>query len=131
MGASSYLAFENDDAYDWLYELEDAEDNSILVNTFDAVLNAGDDYVQIPEASKAIAAAEVVAALLGREAMSLPTAVLKWIQGQNEVHLTVVEKARNAVNRVLANSEVQEAWQDSDDYSNWQVSVKDLMKRLA
>lgn len=103
MGASGYSAFENDHALDWLAQLESAEDTSIFTDTFDAVLNAGEDYIEITEASNAIAAAEVVAALLGRKATSLPAEVVEWIEGQKEVHSTVVEQAKSVVNRVLHN----------------------------
>lgn len=130
MGASGYLAFENDAAADWLAELEDANDTSILVDAFDAVLDPGEDYMEMPEASTAIAAAEVVAALLGRAAMSLTEVIMDGVKGQSEVHPTVVEKARSAVNRVLDNSELQEVWGNSDNYSNWKMNVEDLLSRL-
>lgn len=131
MGASGYSAFENDDAMDWLAELEDAEDTSILEDAFDAILTAGEDYVEIPEASTAIAAAEVVSALLGRAATSLPEAAVEWVQKQGGVQSTIVEQARSAVNRVLEDSELQEVWKDSDDYGKWKVEVEGLLRRLA
>lgn len=131
MGASGYSAFENDDALDWLAELEGAEDTSILEDAFDAVLENEEDYVEIPEASISIAAAEVVAALLGRAAASLPEAAIEWVEKQGEVHSNIVEKARNAVNRVLDDSELQGVWEDSDNYDNWESEVDNLLQRLA
>jgi hypothetical protein len=131
MGASGYSAFENDDAMDWLAELEGAEDTSILEDAFDAILEADEDYVEIPEASVAIAAAEVVAALLGRAATLLPEVAMEWIQKQGEVQFTIIEQARSAVNRVLDDSELQGVWEDSDNYDNWKTEVNDLLRRLA
>ena len=131
MGASGYSAFENDDAMDWLAELEDAEDASVLEDAFDAILEVGEAYVEIPEASVAIAAAEVVAALLGRAVTSLPEVAIEWVQKQGGVQSTIVERARSAVNRVSEDSELQEVWEDSGNYDSWKAAVDDLLGRLA
>jgi hypothetical protein len=40
MGAWGHSAFENDDALDWVAELEEVENTSILIAAFDAVLEA-------------------------------------------------------------------------------------------
>lgn len=130
MGASGYSAFENDDAMDWLAELEDAEDTSVLVNAFDEISDVSEDYIEIPEASIAIAAAEVVAALLGRTAISLPEEVMEWVEGRGEMASAVVNQARSAVNRILVDSELQGVWEDSGS-SDWKACVEDLLRRLA
>lgn len=130
MGASGYSAFENDDAMDWLAELEDAEDTSVLVNAFDEISDVSEDYIEIPEASIAIAAAEVVAALLGRTAISLPEEVMEWVEGRGEMPSAVVNQARSAVNRILVDSELQGVWEDSGS-SDWKACVEDLLRRLA
>jgi Domain of unknown function (DUF4259) len=129
MGAWGHSAFENDDALDWVAELEEVENTSILIAAFDAVLEAQEDYIEIPEASITISAAEVVAALLGRAAMSLPEEVQAWVAGQDKVDSKIVEKARRAVNRILEDSELKEVWEDSGS-SNWKMSVEELLRRL-
>jgi hypothetical protein len=85
MGAWGHSAFENDDALDWVAELEAAEDTSILMTVFEAVLEADEDYIEIPEASITIAAAEVVTALLGQADPSLPQEVQAWVARQENV----------------------------------------------
>ena len=70
MGAWSHEPFGNDDANDWAYELEDTEDLSHIEAALDVVLDS-DGYLEAPEASCAIAAVEVLAKLLGKEADSL------------------------------------------------------------
>src|SRR5918996_298232 len=65
MGAWGAGIFDNDDAADWVYELEQAGDDSVLAETLAAVANAGADaYVEAPDAAAALAAAAVVAAAL-------------------------------------------------------------------
>jgi hypothetical protein len=135
MGAWGYTAFENDDALDWLGEIQETADLSSLVTAFDTVLDADEDYIELPEAAIAIAAAEVVAALLQRPAATLPAAVVAWVQAQLQrntiqVDAGVVEKARRAVQRVLAESELQEVWHDSSG-DGWQTSIQALLSRLA
>ena len=52
-----------------------------IAEAFEAVLEAA-DYIEAPDASAALAAAEVVAALLGRPAVELPDAVAAWVAGK-------------------------------------------------
>jgi Domain of unknown function (DUF4259) len=132
MGAWGYSAFENDDALDWVTELERSDSTAILVEAFDVILELEGDYVELPEASIAIAAAEVLAGLMGQADPSLPEVVRAWIerQKQEEVDAAVVEKARRAINVVLADSELQGVWEDAGNL-DWKVCVEGLMRRLS
>ena len=129
MGAWGHSAFENDDALDWVAELETAEDTSILMAAFEEVLEADEDYIEIPEASITIAAAEVVAALRGQADPTLPQEVQAWVAGQENVDVRVVEQARSAVNRVLEDSELKDVWEDSGS-DDWKMEVEALLRRL-
>jgi Domain of unknown function (DUF4259) len=130
MGAWGHSAFENDDALDWMAELEVAEDPSVLMAAFEAVLGTDEDYIEIPEASITISAAEVVAALLGQTDPTLPQEVQAWVAGQENVDVSVVEKARSAVNRVLEDSELKDVWEDSGS-DDWKMGVEALLRRLS
>jgi hypothetical protein len=131
MGAWGHQTFENDDACDWLCELEDAEDPSVLADTFDVIPKEADEYVEAPEASMALAAADVVAALLGRPAAKLPEEVTAWLARQEGVKPALVKKAVRATRRVLTSSELRELWEESEDFPKWQAAVEDLLKRLS
>ncbi|MEA5536064.1 DUF4259 domain-containing protein [Crocosphaera sp. XPORK-15E] len=133
MGVWGYEAFENDYALDWVSELENNEDVVFIIKQFERILNCNqDDYLDIFEASITIAAAEVVAALLGNPSPDLPQEVIIWLtkKRQKQLSPTVVEKASNAVQRVLNNSELREVWQESDEYDTWSNSVNNLLARL-
>ncbi len=65
MGAWGVLTFDNDDANDWAYGLDDVDDLSLVESTFD-VLEESDDYLEAPDASNALAACEVLARLNGK-----------------------------------------------------------------
>ncbi len=132
MGAWGWGPFENDDASDWVYELEEAEGPAVLLDAFEAVADDKDDYVDADVAARAIAAAEVVAALLGRPGDDLPEEAEAWVDDHldDDVEPELVSEAVRAVRRVKSNSELQELWEDSDDADDWKKSLDDLVKRL-
>ncbi len=130
MGASGHGPFDNDDAMDWVAELAEADDESILAEALEAVSLDEDDYVEAPEASIAIASAEVIAALLDQPADELPEEVWEYVERQRGVKPSLVKLARKAVTRVFKDSELRELWEDSDDFESWKDSVEDLLSRL-
>lgn len=130
MGAWGHKSFENDDAMDWIGELETATDTAPIVQAFDEVLQA-EDYLEAPAASVGIAAAEVVAALLGRPAADLPDEVSSWLVGKQPPKPGLVRKAQAVVKRVLEESELQELWAESEDSTKWQQEMEDLLHRLS
>jgi hypothetical protein len=134
MGTWSVDAFGNDDAADWVHELEEAEDLGPIQEAIDAVLSVGDEYLEAPEASIALAAAEVLARLCGNpgEKNSYTEVADRWVEGaQVKPTVELLDKAQAAIARILAeNSELKELWEDSDEYDAWQASVDNLRARV-
>lgn len=129
MGAWGDGPFENDDAGDWVYDLEKTTDASLLRSTLES--GTGDDYLEAPDGANAIAAAEVVAAAMGRPAPSLPDEVTAWVAA-NAATVTpdVVDLARRAVDRVVADdSELRELWDEAGS-DEWLRLTADLRSRL-
>src|SRR5678816_3811771 len=64
VGAWGADSFENDDAADWVADFCDAPDQILIMNALSAIadLDSG-EYLEAPDCSVGIAAAEVVAAL--------------------------------------------------------------------
>ena len=129
MGAWGTAAFDNDDASDWVYELE--KDGIAAV---DAALKEalGPQELETPTDVNAIAAGEVIAAALGRpvdglrdEIVGLANALAPSITPE---HAT---RARTAVERVLAGSEIAELWAETEDDDEWRGLVEDLIRRLS
>ena len=80
----------------------------------------------------AIAAGEVIAAALGRpvdglgdEILGLANALAPSITPEHAA------RARTAVERVLAGSEVAELWAETEDDDEWRGLVEDLIRRLS
>ena len=101
MGAWGSGPFDNDDAMDWVAELESARDVGVVRSALESVTDA-DGYIEAPVGSVALASAEVVAALRGKPGADLPEEVSTWVGKQrgtfDESLLTV---AGHAVEIVL------------------------------
>jgi hypothetical protein len=129
MGAWSHGSFDNDGALDWVGQLAGADNTEPITEAFAAVLGA-DDYLEAPVASMGIAAAEVVAALLGKPTAKLPHEIASWVVGKEPPKPGLVKKAQRAVKRILKDSELKDLWAGSEDSVKWQREVEALLQRL-
>ncbi|NOX55940.1 MAG: DUF4259 domain-containing protein [Planctomycetes bacterium] len=131
MGAWGHNSFENDDALDWVADLEESQDMSAILKALNAVTDEAGDYIEAPECSMAIAAAEVVAALCGNAASSLPDEVNEWLKGKPKPDPQLAAKARQAIDVILADSELKELWEEiEEDYPKWIAVLEDIKSRL-
>lgn len=128
MGAWGAGVFDNDDALDWIDQLENGGATA-LTEAFAAIADA-DAYVDASDASMALAAAEVAAAARGRPAADLPGEVEAWVKLNGaSVAPDVIPLAMDAVRRVREDSELRELWEEQDP-SEWYAAVDDLLGRL-
>lgn len=132
MGAWDTGLFDNDNALDWVLELEAADDNDFLTRTLEAIPVEDTTCVESPEAECGLAAGEVVAALLGRPAAGLPDEVKRWLGAHRDVDPGLAAEARRAVRRILDQSELRDCWQDSEWHFDARKSnIKSLLARLS
>ena len=139
MGAWGTGSFANDDAMDWVAELEAAADARVLHEALVAVDLGEEDeeYLDASAGSVALAAAEVVAALCGRPAASLPPEVIAWVAAHPlRPDAALVELAARAVAAVAddpARSELRDLWDEAaaEDRDAWLAGAADLARRLA
>jgi hypothetical protein len=130
MGAWAEGSFDNDDACDWVWNLEDARDVTILEDAFGAVTTA-DEYLESPECSEAIAAAEVVAAMRKRPCAKPPKEVQDFAKRINAPPPPeLIAWALEALERIKTKSELKDLWDESESAEKWQQSVADLEARL-
>jgi len=131
-GAWGHGSFENDDALDWTEELLVARDIGVILIAFTAVENSS-TYIDAPDASSAVAAAEVVAAMLGKPSSDMPARLKAWL----ETHRTSIPpelavRARRIIVTVQGtSSELNGLWSDSASYAAWRATLEDLSNRLA
>lgn len=133
MGAWGVLAFDNDDANDWAYELEDADDLSVVESAFEAVEEA-EDELEAPEGRNALAACEVLARLNGKPGYknTWTEKVDEWVAAHRlKPSAALLKRANAAIDRVLGEgSELKELWAESGENKAWLAAVEDLRKRL-
>ncbi|HZO68022.1 MAG TPA: DUF4259 domain-containing protein [Kribbellaceae bacterium] len=133
MGAWGVGVFENDDANDWVYELEQSSDLGVVLQALTDIAVTDEDGPESMESAAALAAAEVVAALRGQPGDGLPDDVAKWVAGLGEpASPELVGSARAAVRQVLAASELKDQWDESgtEQGEEWELQVEDLLSRL-
>ncbi len=132
MGASGTGPFENDDAGDWLFELEESPDGGAILAALQEVTEKEKgEELEAGEAANAIAAAEMVAALHGFPLADLPDNAREWVDGHEELEVgDWIPLALTAVERVRKNSELKELWDESKDSKKWHGTLDNLVKRL-
>jgi len=132
MGAWGADSFENDDASDWLADFCDGPDPALILNALTTVaeMDAG-DYLEAPDCSVGIAAAEVVAALKSAPNTLLPddekTCFSKLAIKADP---SLIALALNAIERIKTNSELRELWDESEVPDDWYQAVTNLEERL-
>ena len=130
MGTWDYYNFDNDAAADFAEEFLENPNEAVL---YEALATAAEEegHLEAGAASEALAAAEIVAAILGRPAADIPPGLLPAVAhldaGDSE---DLRELAEAAVTVVLGKSELQEEWAGRSDYANWQSLQQDLLARL-
>lgn len=132
MGAWGVGAFENDQALDWVWELEKTTGSAGLIKALDSVnkLPAG-EYMDGDYGREATAAAELVAALKGKPLKYLPENARKWLEmnpDANNPDLT--PQCLSAIDRTLTEGELVELWADSKYDKEWREYMADLKARL-
>ncbi|HEX8327641.1 MAG TPA: DUF4259 domain-containing protein [Hymenobacter sp.] len=134
MGVWGVGSFENDQAYNWLNDFLAHPSREPLQEVFDYVLNQR-DFLDSPESLAALAAAELVAAQLGRPSHDFPPDldVAQTLAFPVDPELT--ETATRAVGHILYSpgySELRELWQEAgnNEYNSWENAVYNLIERL-
>jgi hypothetical protein len=131
MGTWGTGLFDDDDAADWAWELQESADLSVVRRALEAI-DRKTVYLEAPECAVALAAAEIVAGLCGRPAQGLPEEVSAWIAAHDSLPAAPLQSlAKRVAERVLGDSELAELWRESDEWNGWSANVSDLLRRLA
>lgn len=125
MGAWGGGGFENDTAADFASEVESVD---MLGKVLRALPRDGAE-IDADDAQRLIAAAECVAAMMGRPADDLPPKLAKRLATFGPPGLKLIEAARSAVSRVLSRSELTALWVE-DDPEPFNRAVTGLIERL-
>ncbi|GAA4356901.1 hypothetical protein GCM10023185_21180 [Hymenobacter saemangeumensis] len=133
MGAWGHRNFENDPAADLADEFTDMPGEVVLLEALSVIEEIGEEggIIEADDASAALAAAEIVAAALGRPGPDLPQDVMAAVAqldlGEDS---ELQEMAQEAVEAMLRASELKELMQEGADYDRWVAVQQDLLARL-
>lgn len=130
MGAWGYGNFENDTVLDWIEELLETQDMNLLSESIELVLE--DNYLDADTACIAIGAIEILAALQYRPGKEIydNDELEDWIKQHKGLGKNLLEKAQNALEKILAESELKELWEETEKYVDWVNTIKELKNRL-
>jgi hypothetical protein len=133
MGAWDIGPFDSDDSVDWLFEFFRTPGLLAVDRAFDGVESGGPAGIDAPTASNAWVAAEVLAALSGQPAASLPGPIRHWSRWNRWRKMATVrrrERAIRVLGKILAGSELADLWKESPYGDRWEASVRELQHRL-
>lgn len=130
MGSWGAGPFDNDDAADWVLELQYAVDLAIVRGTLAAALEAT-DYLETTDGAVAVAAAEVITAVGGFPAGDLPEEVAAWVREHTvPVGSSDATLALDVLDAVESErSELQSLWSEAG-LDEWRRNIADLRNRL-
>jgi len=132
MGAWGTGTFDNDDASDWLQQFESDGPPAVDAILTQILEHEAGDYIEITDASYALAAAEFVAAARDGDISRLPDeakAAFKEHHG-DLMDAGYERRALQAVNRILKKSELKDLWEESEEAEAFTENVQELMERL-
>lgn len=130
MGAWGIKTFENDDSVDWLYELEESSNLSVI----SGALKEGDsEYIEAPEGCNILAASEILLALQGKPRIGLPENAEQWVSknkglDSRELNLDAIKALEKVVSE---NSEIKELWEETEDFEEWINDVTKMKSELS
>jgi Domain of unknown function (DUF4259) len=124
MGAWGPGGFENDTALDFIATVKSVDD---LAAVFAAEPGK---KIEADTASTIIAAAECVAAMLGRPADDVPEKLAARLTGFGKPEAALLEATRDHVSMVIAHSELSELWAEADNPGEFNLAMTGLIDRL-
>ena len=130
MGTWGMKTFENDGNSDWVYDLEETNDLSLIE---DALNPEETDYLEADEGEMILAAAEIINGIKSEPREGVPEECIEWINKHKSLNVSgLVEKATTLINLVLSEkSELRELWaENEEDYPIWEKNVLELKEKL-
>ncbi|PSL44929.1 uncharacterized protein DUF4259 [Chitinophaga niastensis] len=130
MGAWGTRNFENDGSQDWIFDLIENKDGGLVTDTLARIIN-NIETLEVPDCEEALAAAELVSALVGRPSEDFPEDPLEQLDVLNLIGTRALRnQAIAAVNKIVAGSEMKNYWDDAGQVEAWVAVQTGLIKRL-
>ncbi|MFB6454351.1 DUF4259 domain-containing protein [Chitinophaga sp. Hz27] len=130
MGAWGTRNFENDGSQDWVFDLIENKDGGLVTDTLARILN-NHEKLEVSDCEEGLAAAETVAALVGRASEDYPEDPMEKLDILNLIGTKALRnQAIAVVNKILADSEMKKYWDEQGELGSWENVQAGLVKRL-
>ena len=129
-GAWGEGSFENDEALDWVAKCTQTSNATVVSTSIEGALKS--PFIEASEGSEAVAAAEVVAAAMGKPNSKIPAEINMWLEHQPKPDLIkLATHALLALERIKdpKTSELSQLWSENKT-GNWQSKITELEARL-
>jgi hypothetical protein len=130
MGTWGIGILDNSEAGEWIQVFIVDPNLKILKVTFKQFRENPEGYFVMDYCNEALAAAEIVAAIKGSPSPELPDLVINAIS-KLEIKDDLDKEALAVVEQIEKKSELQELWEQSENYEDWKGCIADLKNRLA
>nr|WP_295869815.1 DUF4259 domain-containing protein [uncultured Chitinophaga sp.] len=130
MGAWGTRNFENDGSQDWIFDVIDSKDGGLVTDTLARIINHT-ETLETADCEEGLAAAELVAALMGKPSEDFPEDPLEKLDILNLIATKGLRtQAINAVNKITGTSEMKNYWEEAGQLEAWAAVQASLVKRL-
>jgi hypothetical protein len=117
-------------AFELISEVIAAEDGlDVVADSLAAAADIVGEWLEVPDAAAALAAAELVAAARGAPSPLLPAEAIEWARTTPGL-AALAPRARKACEAVRAGSELREHWIESGAVAAFEAAVSALAQRL-
>ena len=131
MGDWGYGPFDNDDAADWIYEVEASDGLGAVRTKLTQVLDV-EDELESPYAYEGLAAAEILAIAIGHGSSAVTRTFSAWISRLDERPTNVdLALALAVIDRITGHdSELMNCWIEESTKDEWLGYVDGMRRRL-
>jgi hypothetical protein len=133
MGAWGHRNFENDEALDFVWEINESGVQTIREAITKVVNKPASEQLESPECTEALAAIEYVAAAKGNPSEDFPEESEIWLEKNGGKELLSIDSSLllKAIERIKSSSELRELWDESEDAKEWYNILSGLEQRLS
>lgn len=133
MGAWGHRNFENDEALDFVWEINEGGVQTIREAINKVVNKPASEQLESPECTEALAAIEYVAAAKGNPSEDFPEESEIWLEKHGGKELLSIDSSLllQAIERIKSSSELRELWDESEDSKEWYEILSGLEQRLS
>ena len=129
MGAWGLGVFENDEAGDFLSEVEEGDESRKIIGAMVKVLTTR-GYLEAPEAVRGLAAATLVAARRDPSVFAADNEEAGVSASLPSLPFYAGYLAKLTIDRVISRSELAELWDEAGELEDWRDDARRYLKAL-